>query len=71
MSKPLEKEFKYYLDNQDKLVEKYNGKFIVIKVAAGIGKNPISLSPILSEISSDSSSDLTDYGSSPGVIRRR
>jgi len=27
----LEKEFKYYLDNQDKLVKKYEGKFIVIK----------------------------------------
>ena len=26
----LEKEFKYYLDNQKKLVKKYNGKFIVI-----------------------------------------
>lgn len=31
MSKPLEKEFKYYLDNQDKLVEKYSGKVLVIK----------------------------------------
>ena len=27
----LEKEFKYYLDNQDELVKKYNGKFVVIK----------------------------------------
>ncbi len=27
----LEKEFNYFLDNQDMLVEKYNGKFIVIK----------------------------------------
>ncbi len=27
----LEKEFKYYLDHQIELVEKYNGKFIVIK----------------------------------------
>lgn len=26
----LDKEFKYYIDNQQKLVEKYNGKFIVI-----------------------------------------
>lgn len=26
----LEKEFKYYLDNQKELVKKYNGKFIVI-----------------------------------------
>ncbi len=31
MSKVLEKEFKYYLENQDSLVEKYNGKVIVIK----------------------------------------
>jgi len=37
MSKPLEKEFKYYLDNQDKLVEKYNGKFIAIKNCEVIG----------------------------------
>lgn len=27
----LEKEFNFYLQNQDKLVEKYNGKYIVIK----------------------------------------
>jgi hypothetical protein len=27
----LEKEFKYYLDHQDELVKKYNGKYIVIK----------------------------------------
>jgi len=26
----LEKEFEYYLGNQDKLVKKYNGRFIVI-----------------------------------------
>ena len=26
----LEKEFKYYIDNQDTLVKKYNGKTIVI-----------------------------------------
>jgi hypothetical protein len=31
MNKPLEKEFKFYLANQDELVKKYNGKFIVIK----------------------------------------
>ncbi len=29
--KTLEKEFKYYLDNQNELVKKFNGKFIVIK----------------------------------------
>ena len=26
----LEKEFRYYLDNQDKLVNKYNGRYLVI-----------------------------------------
>lgn len=26
----LEKEFKYYLDNQNELVSKFNGKYIVI-----------------------------------------
>jgi len=31
MSKPLEKEFKYYLEHQEELVKKHNGKFIVIK----------------------------------------
>lgn len=31
MSNPLEKEFAYYLDHQDELVEQFNGKFIVIK----------------------------------------
>ncbi len=31
MSKLLEKEFKYYIDNQDELVKEYRGKFIVIK----------------------------------------
>ena len=27
----LEKEFKYYKDHQSELIEKYNGKFIVIR----------------------------------------
>ena len=35
--KPLEKEFKYYLDNQDELVKKYKGKYIVIKNCEIIG----------------------------------
>lgn len=26
----LEKEFKYYIDHQDELVKKYNGKYVVI-----------------------------------------
>ena len=29
--KKLEKEFNYYLEHQNELVEKYNGKFVVIK----------------------------------------
>ena len=33
----LEKEFQYYLDNQQELVEKYNGKFLVIKNDEVIG----------------------------------
>ena len=34
---PLKQEFKFYLDNQDDLVKKYNGKFIVIKDQKVIG----------------------------------
>jgi len=37
MSRPLEKEFKYYLGNQEELVKKYNGKVIVIKKQKVIG----------------------------------
>lgn len=37
MSKPLEKEFKYYLKNQRELVRKYNGKVLVIKNCRVIG----------------------------------
>jgi len=37
MVEQLEKEFKYYLDHQDELVEKYNGKFVVIKDCNVIG----------------------------------
>ena len=33
----LEKEFKYYIDHQVELVEKYNGKFIVIRDCKVIG----------------------------------
>jgi hypothetical protein len=33
----LEKEFKYYLENQAELVKKYNGKYIVIKDSEVIG----------------------------------
>lgn len=37
MSKPLEKEFQYYLEHQDELVDKYNGKYIIIKNGKVIG----------------------------------
>jgi hypothetical protein len=33
----LENEFKYYLANQDELVKKYNGKFIVIVGSQVVG----------------------------------
>ena len=35
--KKLEKEFKYFLDHKDELVEKYNGKYIAIKSRTVIG----------------------------------
>ncbi|MEA3397937.1 MAG: hypothetical protein U9R05_10790 [Chloroflexota bacterium] len=37
MTKKLEKEFNYYLDNQSDLLKKYEGKFLVIKGAEVIG----------------------------------
>lgn len=37
MTRPLEKEFRYYLDNQEELVKKYNEKVIVIKNQKVIG----------------------------------
>jgi hypothetical protein len=36
-SKPLEKEFKYFIDNKEHLVNKYNNKYIVIKNEKVIG----------------------------------
>jgi hypothetical protein len=33
----LEKEFKYFKSHQDELVQKYNGRFLVIKDEAVIG----------------------------------
>lgn len=33
----LDKEFKYYLDHQEELVSKYNGKYLVIKDESVIG----------------------------------
>lgn len=37
MSKPLEKEFRYYIKNQNKLVKQYNNKYITIKNQKVIG----------------------------------
>jgi hypothetical protein len=31
MSSPLQREFEFYLSHQDQMVEKYDGKYIVIK----------------------------------------
>jgi hypothetical protein len=33
----LEKEFQFYLNNQDRLVKEYNGKYIVIKGEEVVG----------------------------------
>lgn len=35
----LDKEFQYFLDHQDELVKKYNGKFIVIKGQKVVGNH--------------------------------
>lgn len=37
MSEILQKEFEYFLENQDRLVEKYDGKVVVIKNHSVIG----------------------------------
>ncbi len=37
MASSLEKEFEYYLKNQEQLVKKYNGKVLVIKNCTVIG----------------------------------
>ena len=34
---PLEIEFKYYLENQDELVEQYDGRYLVIKGCRVLG----------------------------------
>ncbi len=31
MNNPLQQEFRFYIEHQDEMVKKYNGKFIVIK----------------------------------------
>lgn len=37
MASPLEKEFEYYLKNQEEVVKQYNGRVLVIKDCAVIG----------------------------------
>ena len=37
MASPLEKEFEYYLKNQEQFVKQYNGRVLVIKDCAVIG----------------------------------
>lgn len=37
MSSPLKKDFEYYLAHQDEMVEKYNGKYVVIKDGEVLG----------------------------------
>ena len=37
MSSPLQREFEFYLSHQDEMVEKYDGKYIVIKDGVVIG----------------------------------
>ena len=37
MDNPLEKDFKFYIENQDEMVEKYDGKVIVIKDGVVLG----------------------------------
>jgi len=40
MTKPLEKEFRYYLAHQDELVAKYRGRVVVIRDEMVIGDYP-------------------------------
>ena len=37
MNSPLEKEFRFYIEHQDEMVEKYDGKIIVIKDGVVLG----------------------------------
>lgn len=37
MESPLKKEFDFYLAHQGEMIEKYNGKFVVIKDEAVVG----------------------------------
>jgi hypothetical protein len=46
MESPLKKEFQFYLDHQKELIEKYNGKFIVIKDCEIVGAYDTQLTAI-------------------------
>jgi len=37
MNNPLQQEFKFYIEHQDEMVKKYDGKFIVIKDGLVLG----------------------------------
>ena len=47
MSSVLEKEFNYYLANQDEMVRKYDGKVVVIKDLSVIGVYPTELDAVV------------------------
>lgn len=46
MNSPLEKDFRFYIENQDEMVEKYDGKIIVIKDGVVLGAYDDELSAI-------------------------
>ena len=47
MSSPLQPEFEFYLSHQDEMVEKYDGKYIVIKDKAVLGAYDDELSAVV------------------------
>jgi hypothetical protein len=46
MNNPLEKEFRFYIEHQDEMVEEYDGKIIVIKDGIVLGAYGDELSAI-------------------------
>ena len=47
MSSPLQKEFQFYLDHQNEMVGKYDGKYIVIKDGEVLGAYDDELAAII------------------------
>ena len=47
MSNPLQKEFQFYLDHQNEMVGKYDGKYIVIKDGQVLGAYDDELAAII------------------------